>query len=233
MGNFLSPNNANNLTEEQKLGYNPVAATGTRGAEISKAQKVMFVILSVLTLGIYWLHHMVFKTVNVLLKQQNQINSAASSIDVQLSKRFGTLSKLVDAGRSYFAHEKDIMTNVAKFRSMAGQLSSGNLSSSEAGQLRNELEAGMNGLLSRLLAVHENYPELKASSITRDLMEQASYLESEIAASRRLYNTHANEFNIQLSTFPTNYVAWKKKYTTVPLFLAASKERQDVSMSLN
>ncbi|EGV00528.1 hypothetical protein MCSF7_02836 [Mycoplasmopsis columbina SF7] len=231
MANMLNPNN--NVGDSGAQGFNPVASNATRQADISTAQKVMFIVFSVITLGIFWLYHFVFVTVNRFNQLQNDVNNAASTVDTQLAKRFDMISSLVEAAKSQLKQEREVLEQVTRLRATVGQLNSGALTAAQAGEARAQVEQGMNSVLSRLLVVQENYPELKSDRIVADLMQQTVYMESEIAAARRLYNTYVNEFNTAISTFPRNYVAAKKGYTSMPLFQAASQQRDRVSLTLN
>ncbi|MFL1058689.1 LemA family protein, partial [Mycoplasmopsis synoviae] len=94
---------------------------------------------------------------------QNEINENASLIQIQLAKRADTLTKLVEQVRSYKDFEKETYTEVAKLRNLTSQPS--------AVENGAEIERLNNSVFGRLMAVAENYTELKASSLYKDLME--------------------------------------------------------------
>ena len=117
-------------------------------------------------------------------------------------------------------YEKTLMTDVTKLRNI-------NMTSNEG---KVQADQHMSTMFGKFLAVSENYPNLKANESINQLMEQATYLEQEIAASRRLYNREVNSFNTKLFTWPTNVAATGMKLTTLPLFSASEADKQDVSL---
>ncbi|WP_406613452.1 LemA family protein [Mycoplasma corogypsi] len=162
---------------------------------------------------------------NALLREQNDINEAASLIDTQLQKRYDTLTKLVAQVKSYKEYEGSIMQEVTRLRSLIGQGSS-TISNSR------EIESLNNSVFGRLMAISENYPELKASNAYEMLMRETTEIEREIAASRRLYNSKVNNFNQKLFIYPNSVAATSLGLSTAPLFAAAEEHKQDVKMDL-
>ncbi|WP_029512841.1 LemA family protein [Mycoplasmopsis iners] len=228
MANLINPNNN---TSDQEQGFNPVASNVERPATVSTSGKIIFFILSIipgLFIPLIW-YFVIWP--NQFKRMQNEVNNAASTIDTQLSKRYQVMTTFVEATQSYYKHESTIFEEVARCRSLVGQMNA-SVGTGE-GQLRSDLNNNLNGLMSRLIAVVENYPELKASQLTRDLMEQSAYLENEIAAARRLYNSYVNDFNIVITQWPKSVCAAKMRLTSLPLFQAANVERQRVSAKLN
>jgi LemA protein len=110
----------------------------------------------------------------------------ASGIEVQLKKRRDTLIKLVDATKSYVKYEKSTLNELTKLRKST-------FSSSEEA-------SNLNKTAAAIMAVAENYPNLKTNELVKETMEQASYLEREIGAARRLYNSQVTSFNRDLFT---------------------------------
>jgi len=124
---------------------------------------------------------------NSLNQKQTKVNELSAGIDVQLKKRRDTLVKLLDATKSYMKHEKTVLTDITKLRKM-----------SINPENRSAVNAKTDSMLGQLLVSVENYPDLKAVKAVTDLMDSASYLEREIGASRRLYNSSVRQFNQQL-----------------------------------
>ena len=154
---------------------------------------------------------------NKLLRTQLNINNSASLIDVQLQKRRDTLIKLVDATQSYVKYEKSILKDLTEIRKSTFQKGTGS--------------EKLSSLSSRIFAVAENYPQLKTDSLARETMEQATYLEAEIAAARRLYNSEVTLFNAQLLTLPSNIIASIMQLSTMPLFKISSDNIKDVKLT--
>jgi LemA protein len=115
---------------------------------------------------------------------QMQANNAASSIDIQLTKRSETLVKLVDATKSSMKFEKSLLTDVTSMRGVRVDASN-----------RNQVTQKMDSAFARLLATAENYPQIKSTDTVRQLMSSAEYIEREIASSREVYNSICTEFN--------------------------------------
>ncbi|MGY6171870.1 LemA family protein [Candidatus Mycoplasma pogonae] len=197
-------------------GFEPLSDNRPVLAQAGALAKTTAVIASILSLGI-----MPLMIRNNLLKMQTTINQAAATIDVFLAQRFETLTKLMQSVKSYKEFEKDILTQVTELRSLIGQ--------NRVAENSREIEALNNSVLGRLIAISENYPDLKSSKLYADLMEQVSYQAREIAASRRLYNNYVNEFNTSLLVWPTSAIASFMKLQSKPLYQASQQERQDVS----
>lgn len=206
MANLVNP--SNKVTK----GFNPNVDNTQRPATASGFGKAIWYILFLLIIPM--ILHVVKR--NALLKKQMRINETSSGIDVQLKKRRDTLVKLVDATKSYVKYEKSTLTELTKLRSKSFKNSSG------SGKL--------DAVAARILAVAENYPNLKANTLVQETMEQAAEIEREIAASRRLYNHEVTQFNGQLFMWPTNVVAAGMKLTTLPLFTATSSDKEDVKL---
>lgn len=213
MSNLFDPRAA-----QSSEGFSPNVDNSVKPAHVTKPQNVLWFALYIFIAPAIF--DMVFR--NQFNRMQNEINENASLIQIQLAKRADTLTKLVEQVRSYKDFEKETYAEVAKLRNLTSQTS--------AVENGAEIERLNNSVFGRLMAVAENYPELKASSLYKDLMENTAYLEREIAASRRLYNSKVTEFNKLLFTFPRNSVASRMKLTTFPLFAASEKQLADVSM---
>ncbi|RIV16388.1 LemA family protein [Mycoplasmopsis gallopavonis] len=162
-------------------------------------------------------------TRNSLLEQQNAIQEAASGIDIQLTKRFDTLSKLYQQVKGYKEMEQSVFEEISRLRNLTN---SGNTAANSA-----EIESLNQNIFSRLIAVVENYPDLKASKLFQELMDETINIEREIAASRRLYNSKVNRFNSQLFTWPSAVIADSLGLETIPLYSASKTQIQDVQMN--
>jgi LemA protein len=136
---------------------------------------------------------------NRLIKLRNRSDNAWHQIDVQLQKRADLVPNLVETVKGYAAHEKGVLEEVTKARSIYSQ----------AGTLKEKAEATnmLTGALKTLFAVVENYPELKANQNFLMLQEELSGIESKIAYARQFYNDMVLSFNNAQQVFPSNIIA--------------------------
>ena len=147
---------------------------------------------------------------NKLVKLRTLVEEAWSGINVQLKKRHDLIPNLVETGKGYATHERETFDSVTKARASAMQAT--DVKSQEAA------ENNLNAALIRLLAVAEQYPELKANQNFLQLQDQLSVIESDIEKSRRYYNGTVREKNIVIDTFPSNIVANMFKFEKSPFF---------------
>ncbi len=196
--------------------FDPRAINNIGKVQVTKGQKTGYIICSILSIGILPMSQNIGK-VNYLNKLQIKINESASNIDVQLQKRFDTLTKIVDAVKSHTKFNKEVYENIAKFRS-------GNNTDINAKQESiSSIQKGIN-------LAFENYPNLGADESIQRLITESTMIEKEIAAARRLFNADVTEFNTTINTWPTSVVAAKKGYTHLNLFVAEDAKRKDVDV---
>ncbi len=199
-------------------GFNPNVDNSAKYAKASTVGRIIWYILFILIFPI--IIHVITK--NALNRKQSEVNELASGIDVQLKKRRDTLVKLLEATKAYMKHEKTVLSDITKLRKMT-------INSENRAEVNSKTESA----LGRLLMVSENYPDLKANESINELMEQAAYLEREIAAARRLYNTSVRQFNQQLFAWPSNVPATELGLSTLPYFEASSTDKKDVEMKFD
>lgn len=149
--------------------------------------------------------------------RQTRLN-AFSDIDVQLKQRLDLVPNLVETVKGYAGHEKEILTKVTEARAKVGKTEG-------AGTERMAAETMLGGALGRLLAVAENYPQLKADANFRQLMAELSDIENKIAAARRFFNGATNEFNTSVQQFPANFIAGLFSFKTEPFFEVDDAEK--------
>lgn len=208
--------NTRNEETQQTKGFSPFVQNKEIYATCGMGGKIGFWILLIISIGLFGIYWITQK--NYFNRKQNAINEAASGIDIQLAKRKDTLVKLYDATSSFMKFEKDYISDVTKLRNI-------NVNASN----RAEVSDLTSSALSRLMMVNERYPDVKSSRQVQELMQTAEYLEREIAASRSIYNSHVNEFNQELFTWPGSYIATSMKLCTFALFAASAQQKEDVS----
>ena len=148
---------------------------------------------------------------NRIQQLDEQVNGFESQIKVQLQRRFDLIPNLVETVRGYAAHESAVFTAVADARSrLGGAIQSNDVSGMAAANQQ------MNGALSRLIAIAEAYPDLKANENFRSLQDQLEGTENRIATARADYNTSVQTYNGYIRQFPqvlTAKVTGKKART--------------------
>lgn len=136
---------------------------------------------------------------NRLVALRQSRNNAFADIDVQLRMRYDLIPNLVATVKQYAQHEKDVLENVTSARATAMQAKS-------IGD-KGAAEAGLERALMNLLAVSENYPQLKADANFARFQEELSSIEKTIAAARRFFNNATSEYNTASQQFPASLVA--------------------------
>src|ERR1041385_6635760 len=131
---------------------------------------------------------------NRLVRLRVRVENAWSQIDVQLRRRYDLIPNLVESVKGYAAHERELFEDVAKLRSQAEQAGSVR----DQAHAENQLTAG----LRKLIAVAENYPQLKANENFLALQEELTSTEGKIAYARQFYNETVRSWNTQIQRFP-------------------------------
>ncbi len=135
---------------------------------------------------------------NGLVKLDERVNEAWSDITVQLKRRSDLIPNLVETVKGYTKHESEAIKQVSDAR--AKMMGARSVASTA------EADKSMLGALSRIMAVTESYPELKADKNFQQLSSELSDTEDKIQAARRFYNAGAKELNTKIKTFPTNLI---------------------------
>jgi LemA protein len=138
---------------------------------------------------------------NRLVSTRQMTEEAWSGIDVQLKRRSDLIPNLVDTVKGYAAHERGVLEQMTELRTAAQKVPSGDVAA------RAQAEGALSAALGRLLAVAENYPDLKASANFLELQRELSTLENEIQMARRYYNGATRNLNTMIESFPSNIVA--------------------------
>lgn len=136
---------------------------------------------------------------NRMVALQQRRKNAFSDIDVQLKLRVDLVPNLVETVKGYASHEKELIENVTKARATAMQ--GGSIAD------RVPAEAALGASVMKLMAVAENYPQLRADANFRQLQSELSDIENKIAAARRFFNNATSEFNTAIKQFPGVLVA--------------------------
>ena len=174
---------------------------------------------------------------NALVVLRNRFKNAFSQIDVQLKRRHDLIPNLVETAKAYMQHESKTLEAVTQARNLAqsaGSRAAANPGDPAAMQELAGAEAGLTGALGRLLAVAENYPDLKANQNMMQLTEELTSTENKVAFARQAYNDSVMTYNTKREVFPTNLIAGLFNFAAAELFQvdnAAERQAPKVSFS--
>src|SRR5580698_256533 len=154
---------------------------------------------------------------NRLVSLRNQVDNSWRQIDVQLKRRHDLIPNLVEAVKGYMQFERDTLTQVVEARGRA--IAAPDQASRVAAE--NQLTVG----LGRLLAVMENYPQLKSDQNALQLQEQLTTTENQIAFSRQAYNDAVLNLNNRIQAFPSNIIANNFGFKPAEYFTAAPEDQ--------
>jgi LemA protein len=174
-------------------------------------------------------------TYNRLVVLRNQFHNAFSQIDIQLKRRYDLIPNLVETAKAYMKHERETLEAVIAARNQAATAcASAALNPSDSmalGQL-SRAEGQLTGVMGRLFAVSEAYPELKANGNMMQLTEELTSTENRVTFARQAYNDAVTSYNNVRDRFPTNIIAGMFSFTKASLFeITAPAERETVRVS--
>jgi len=165
-----------------------------------------WVFLGIIVIAAFW----AIAIYNGLVTLKNRLKNAFAQIDVQLKRRYDLIPNLVESVKGYMQHERGTLDAVIKARGTAvsaAQAAAANPGNPGAMQGLSQAEGALGGALGKLLAVFEQYPDLKANQNVLSLQEELSSTENKIAFSRQAYNDSVMEYNTKRESFPDNIFA--------------------------
>lgn len=180
------------------------------------------IILLIIVLIVLW----IISVYNSLVKSRQKVKNSWSQIEVQLQRRFDLIPNLVEAVKGYMGHESEVLQKVTELRTSWANTNN----TSEKVRLDNELS----GALKTIMAVSENYPDLKANQNFADLQNNLKETENKISFSRQFYNDAVTMYNTKLEVFPSNLIASMFGFKPETLFNVENAEaRQNVKVDFN
>jgi LemA protein len=154
-------------------------------------------------------------TYNTMVGKQEAAKTAWSQVENQYQRRFDLIPNLVETVKGYAKQEREVLTEVTRLRSQWGEArASGNIGKAQ------EAARGVDGVLSRLLLVVEQYPQLKSNENFLRLQDQLEGTENRISVERRRYNLAVQDYNVQIRTFPASLIASMFGFARMSLFEA-------------
>src|SRR5215212_9797588 len=172
----------------------------------------MWIVLGIVVLAAVW----AVAIYNGLVALRNRFKNAFSQIDVQLKRRYDLIPNLVESVKGYMAHERGTLDAVIKARGSAvsaAQTAAARPGDPAAMQGLSQAEGALGGALGRLIAVFEQYPDLKANQNVLALQEELSSTENKIAFARQAYNDSVMEYNTKRESFPDLVLAGAMGFT--------------------
>ena len=164
----------------------------------------------------------VLVTYNSLVKLNNSVKEAFATMDVYLKKRWDLIPNLVETVKGYAKHEKDTLQSVINLRNSAYD----DMSQSEKIEANEKINSG----ISKIIALAESYPDLKANQNFLNLSNQLSKIEEDIANSRKYYNAVIKNINNKILMFPSNIIAKMFGYKEIKMFEASNSERESIKV---
>jgi len=171
-------------------------------------------VVLLIALGIWFV-----ATGNRLVALEENVNTAWAQVETVLQRRFDLIPNLVATVKGYAEHEKEILEEVTRLRSQWGQAKTVD----EKAQAGSQLE----GVLSRLLVVSENYPDLKANQNFRDLQVELAGTENRVSVERQRYNEVVRTYNTAVRQFPASLVASFRGFTTDKAYFESAPQSQE------
>ena len=180
----------------------------------------IYIIIAIIALIIIY----TFTIYNSLIKLNNKIKEAFSTMDVYLKKRWDLIPNIVETVKGYAKHEKDTLEEIIKLRNSTYDKMSNDEKIKTNEQLSNDV--------NKIMALAEAYPELKANENFKDLSKQLTKVEDDIANSRKYYNGVVRIYNNKVEMFPSNIFASIFGYKSKAMFEASANERENVKIKL-
>ena len=174
--------------------------------------------IAVVVIIVIW----IISTYNSLVVLRNRVKDQWAQIDVQLKRRFDLIPNLVETVKGYTKHESETLENVIKARNT--YLSA----TTPEGQM--EADGELTKAVSKLFALSEAYPELKANTNFMELQGELTETEDKISVARQLYNDVVMKYNNKVRMIPSNIVAALFHFTEEPYFQANAEERENVKV---
>ena len=173
------------------------------------------------TIGIY----------NQLVNQRNRVRNAFAQIDVQLTRRYDLIPNLVEAVKGYMKHERETLEAVIKARNTAvSSLDAAKADPANADAMKKlgASEGALGGVLSRLFALSEAYPDLKANQNMMQFQEELASTENKVSFSRQAFNDSVLSYNNTAENFPNSVIAGMFSFALASFLEIESDEKREV-----
>ena len=178
-------------------------------------KKTLWILLAIVAVVVVW----GYSVYNGLVEKEEAVHSAWSDVETQYQRRADLIPNLVNTVKGYAAHEKETLDAVVEARSKATSLNvaAADLTSERMAAFQ-QAQEGVRSALGRLIAIAENYPDLKANSNFQELQAQLEGTENRIAVARTDFNEKTRAYNVAIRRFPTNLIAGIFSFDAKPYF---------------
>lgn len=181
---------------------------------------VLYIVIDIIVLiaMYFWIQY------NSLVKARNIVKEAFSTMDIYLKKRWDLIPNLVEVVKGYAKHEKQTFEEITSLRT--------NIYDSMSINKKIDVNEQITQSISKIMAISENYPELRASESFLQLSKDLTKIEDEIANSRKYYNGSVRILNNKVQMFPSNIVASIFGFKQANMFEVGAKEKNNVKVDL-
>ena len=187
----------------------------------------LLVFLAIIAAVVFW----AIGIYNRLINERNRVRNGFAQIDVQLTRRHDLIPNLVESVKGYMKHERETLEAVIKARNTAVsalEAAKADPASAAAIQELGQSEGVLGSLLSRLFALSEAYPDLKANENMLSLQEELTTTENKVAFARQAFNDAVMNYNNTAENFPNNFIAGMFRFDLASFLEIESEEMREV-----
>ena len=192
--------------------------------------EIGLVLLAFIALLTIFVLFFVIGAYNALVTLRNRYKNAYSQIDVQLKRRYDLIPNLVETAKGYLQHERGTLEAVIAARNAAATANTraaANPGEASAMKDLSSAESALSGVMGRLFALAEAYPDLKANTTMMTLMEELTSTENKVSFARQGYNDSVMAYNTKREVFPTNIIANSFNFAPAELFVIEKPEQKE------
>ena len=183
------------------------------------------IIVAIIVLFILW----GIGVFNSLVELRNRVKNAFSQIDVQLKRRYDLIPNLIEVAKKFMSHERETLEAVTQARNLAQSArESADPTDAKSMESLMSAESGLGGALGRLIAVSENYPDLKSNENMMQIQEELTSTENKVAFARQSYNDAVLGYNNKRESFPASIIANMKNFNPATSYEVSDEEREEV-----
>ena len=179
---------------------------------------ILWIVIAIIVILVLY----VVVTYNKLIKLNNETKEGFSTMDVYLKKRWDLIPNIIEVVKGYAKHEKDTLKEIVEIRNSVESYD----------KLSDDQNKTYTGEITKLMALAEAYPDLKANENFLSLQQSLSDIEDEIAQSRKYYNAVVRNYNNKVEMIPSNIVAKMLGYKSKAMFEANELERENVKVKM-